>query len=54
MEAAGAIGLSMEMASQIAAAVNDRTWTGGNGERTVDEKLRNLRREIARAVGLSV
>jgi hypothetical protein len=52
LEAAGSFGLPLDHASRISAAVNDRTWTGKEGERSVDEGLESLRQEIARAVGL--
>ena len=54
MEAASAIGLPLEEASQISAAINDRTWKGNEGERKPDPDLEALRQEIARAVGLRV
>lgn len=54
MEAAGAIGLPFEEASRVSAAINDRTWTGKEGERKPDPELEALRQEIAQAVGLHV
>lgn len=54
MEAASAIGLPLEEASRISAAINDRTWKGNEGERKSDPELEALRHEIARAVGLRV
>jgi hypothetical protein len=54
MEAASDIGLPLEDASRISAAVNDRTWKGKEGDRKPDPDLEALRQEIARAVGLRV
>ncbi len=55
MEAASAIGLPLEEASRISAAINDRAWKGKEGgDRKPDPELEALRQEIARAVGLRV
>jgi hypothetical protein len=51
-EAAAVIGMEMSDAIAVAAAANDRTWTGGEGDRTPAVHRQQIRRRLLEAVGV--